>query len=635
MDTSSETEEAAAAPVSPKEEEQAIETEPEPSKAISDSLSSESHLPHIWSHYLEQLQKIDELERKLDERATRSRRRVQTILDQTPSYRNSHLRMFITHQFQNALSHQALWTLVIEGKPLVGLLDHESAARVDAEGSLSAIKKTPVDMDGSKKSYMPTAAKATAAAPGGTGTAQVGGSAGTASNPNAIAAMGSSDKYRFQGGEAEDYSLDPTFFTHFFHKMEVVFRTVYEPRTATAATPTPTKKARNKRKADRQDVNMASPGSVNPRDLRASEPTHVIWNQTNSADADAFFVQYSDHYSDRPMPPGMKFHSIVANISLYPIRPEETYKPSKKLAETLFPRHVENPFRQAAIDQADGPDAKKRRTEGEPVPQTTIPLENDIQVPALLTMKEITTAIYMYIQKKGLQDSVDKSIINLDKTLQSLFERETMNFAELRQALFAKNLISEVGKDDEPVILTYVMTKEGVSQQQPAGTTTASSQTAAEKTANTPAATMVAPEGSKPAPDIIVTPTVFSFDMDIAIPSLFHYRSRELLHKIKKREFEYTSSRTRARYLLVACRGNEDIVKTKIEQVIAGQGYAGENVPIYLALAKAAPPKSEARVAAQIDAQTCAILERLEECNRQAEAAWELVDACKELSAKS
>jgi hypothetical protein len=306
------------------------------------------------------------------------------------------------------------------------------------------------------------------------------------------------------------------------------------------------------------------------------------------------------------------------------------YKPSKKLAEALFPRHQENPWRQAAENNA-----KRTKTEGDQPTQPTIPLENDIQVPALLTMKEITSAIYTYIHSKGLQDINDKSVINFDKTLQSLFERETINFAELQQTLFAKNLVAAVGLDQEPVILTYIMKREGVSQQQPAGTITVSSKSAAEKSANTPAATMVTPHGSKPAPDITITPTVLSFDMDVAGPSLFHSRTRELLHKIKKREFEYTSSRTRARYLLVASRGNEDVVKTKIEQVVAGQGYAAENIPIFLALAKAAPADSEARVAAQIDAQTCAIVERLEECNGQAEAAWDMVDACKGLSANS
>lgn len=621
-----ETKEAVAAPVSPKEEEETTETAQEPSKPT----DTESRLPQIWSHYVQQLHKIDELERKLDERATLSRRRVQNVLDQTPSHRHSHLRMFVTHQFQNHLSHQALWTLVIEGKSLVGLLDHESAARVEEEGSLSTVNKTA-----SKKSYMPTAAKAIAAA-GGTGAPRVGGSAtATPASNTAAGSMGLSDRYRYMG-EAEDYSLDPTFFTHFFNKMEVVLRTVYQPRTSTAKTPTPTKKSRNKRKAERQDANLSPTNTVNQRELRASEPTHVVWSKSNSADADAFFVQYSDHYSDRPMPPGMKFHSIVAIITLHPIRSGTMYKPSKKLAEALFPRHQENPWRHVAVNNAAGPDAKRQRTEGEQQPTpTTIPLENDIQVPTLLTMKEISSAIDTYIQSKGLQDINDKSVINLDKTLQSLFERETMNFAELQQTLVAKNLVTAVGKDQEPVILTYVMKKEGVSQEQPTGTSTVSSQSAAEKDANTPASAMVAPHGSKPAPDITITPTVLSFDMDIDVPSLFHCRTRELLHKIKKREFGYTSSRTRARYLLVASRGNEDIIKTKIEQVVAGQGYAEENAPIFLALAKAAPPASEARIAAQIDAQTCAIVGRLEDCNRQAEAAWDLVDACKGLSANS
>jgi hypothetical protein len=565
MNFPEDTKEEVATPVSPKGESNDVEEET--------NEVARSRLPEIWAYHMAQLDRIDELERRLDEQATRSRRRVQSILDQTPANRTSHLRLFVTHKFDNALPNQSKWTLVIEGKLLVGLLDHQSAARVDNEGALSSAK------DDSTESFVPSADNPTTA---------------TSSAEGAIEA-GIRDRYQKVGDHEED-PVNPTFFTHFFNKMEVVFQTIYQLKSPPKASLSPPKKSRSaKRKADKQD-----PFSINPRDLKASDPTKIVWTKNNSADANAFFVNYSDHYSERPTPPDMKFHSVTATITLHPTRPEPLYKPSPALAEKIFPRHQDNPTRR-------GNDQKRKKTGGEQDDSPPIALENDIRIPSLLKMKEITTAIYLYIRDKKLQDANEKSIILFDKTLSELFECESMNYSELNAALLSKNLISEVGQDEKPIVLTYIMKKDTVSPQQPAGTTSASEE--------------------------VYSPTVVSFDMDVAVPSLFHYRSREMLRKIKKREFEYTSSRTKARYLLVASRGNEDIVKTKIEQAISGQGYAAENIPVFLALAKAAPPNSEARVASQIDAKTCALVERLDECSRHAEAAWDLVDACKGLAA--
>ena len=168
-----------------------------------------------------------------------------------------------------------------------------------------------------------------------------------------------------------------------------------------------------------------------------------------------------------------------------------------------------------------------------------------------------------------------------------------------------------VQRDEEPTVLTYIMNEKTTSPQQPPGTTSEE---------------MMEEEGHQHQ--------VLSFDMDVAVPILFHYRSRELLRRIKRREFEYTSSRTKARYLLVASRGDEDIVKAKLEQVVSGHGYSVENIPVFLALAKAAPPNSEARNAAQIDAKTCALVGRVDECTRRAQSAWDLVEACSDLITK-
>lgn len=564
MNSPEDTKESTATPVSPKGDSIEIEEE---TKEL-----SRSRLPEIWAHHLAKLQRIDDLERRLDEQATRSRRRVQSVLDETPAHRSSHLRMFVTHKFDNALPNQSNWTLVIEGTSLVGLLDHQCAARVDNEGALSSAKIN------SAETYVPSAATAVTA-PG--------------SAEGAIEAA-IRDRYQKVGDHEED-PINPTFFSHVFNKMEVIFQTIYQPKSPPRAALSPPKKSRStKRKAEKQD-----PFSANSRDLRASDPTKIVWTKNTSADANAFMVNYSDHYSERPTPHDMTFHSVTATITLHPSRPETLYRPSPALAEKLFPRHQDNPAKRAN-------DQKRKRTGGEQDDSPPIALENDIRIPSLLKMKEITTAFYLYIRDKNLQDPAEKSIILLDKNLSELFECESMSFADLNAALLSKNLIQAVTPEEHPIVLTYIMKKDTVSPQQP---TAAKSQR-----------------------HEVYSPTVLSFDMDVAVPSLFHYRSREMMRKIKKREFEYTSSRTKARYLLVASRGNEDIVKTKIDQAVSGQGYAEENIPVFLALAKAAPPNSEARVASQIDAKTCALVQRLDECSRQAEAAWDLVDACKGLA---
>jgi hypothetical protein len=238
---------------------------------------------------------------------------------------------------------------------------------------------------------------------------------------------------------------------------------------------------------------------------------------------------------------------------------------------------------------------KKKQEEGE----EEIPLENDIVMPSSLTIKEIVSAIFCYIQEKNLTDQDEPSVIVNDKALLSLFQCDRMNFADVQQLLFNKQLVTDVTR--EPIVLTYIMTKDSAS----------------------PSLGQPAPE----APEHI--PQVLSFDTDVYVEGVFHYRARELLRRIKRREFEYTSSRTKARNMLCSGRANHDVVNRRIEDAVVGRGYTPEHIPVWLALAKAAPPKSEARTAAQIDAKMCMLLERLEHHTRAAQAAWDVVDACR------
>jgi hypothetical protein len=214
-------------------------------------------------------------------------------------------------------------------------------------------------------------------------------------------------------------------------------------------------------------------------------------------------------------------------------------------------------------------------------------------------MKEIVSAIFFYIQEKRLQDELEPSVIVNDKILANLFQCDRMNFADVQQLLFSKELVADASK--EPIVLTYIMTQDTASPS----------------------------FGEPPSDHPERIPSVLSFDTDVYVEGVFHYRARELLRRIKRREFEYTSSRTRARNLLVAGRANDELVRERIEDTVCGRGYTAEHIPVWLALAKAAPAKSEARAAAQMDAKMCLLLERLEHHSRAAQAAWDVVNACR------
>jgi SWIB/MDM2 domain len=523
-----------------------------------------SRIPEIWANFYRRLEQIEQLENKVDEHVKSFRRRVGCILDQTPSYRRSHLRLFVTHKCE-----PAAWTLVIEGKLLVGLLDHANALKVDKEGPFVRGEKEDPKNKPRAHDVLPTVQEA------GDGKDRV--------------------KVRSVGDIEED-PVEPTLFTHTFDKLEVSFQTVWQPETAPQSFSglTPPKKSRKRR----SETPPPMP-SVSAKYLRSSRPTTIGWTKDQSGDAHAFHLQYTP----QDAPDSLKMHSVVATIALYPTLGQTLYRPSPALAEKFFPKHS------TGLD----PRAVKRRrmAEGAEEDNSTVPLENDIYVPSNLTMNEIVQCLLIYITDKNLRDEADKSLILCDKVLATLLECDSLNFGDLQATLLAKNLVTLVQAEDDPILLTYIMKSNTSSQQD-----------------ISPQATNVdLPEGH--------VQQVLSFDMDVIIPSFFHWRAREIMRRYKRREFEYTSSRTKGRYALVASRGNEDLIKTKIGECISGQGYLEENAPIFLALAKSAPANSEARGAAQIDAKTCSLIGRLDECTKHAQAAWDLVEDCRRLASQN
>jgi len=659
-----------------------------------------SRVPEIWSRFFRRLEKIEELEMRLDEHVSRSRRRIMNLLEQTPSHRRTHLRMFVSHFFDR---FKGIWTLSIEGKLLVGNIDHVNAAKVDSEGVMTArvIAEEKEDEKKSKKKKRSNK-KSTAlsdnkdASEGGAQSSSNTLGVNTASNNNATAPTATPDRSQpsYRIGEKEEDPVPPLTFTHCFDKLKVTFRTIYQPRVPTLgktnasslSSSSFSKKSRsNKRKSSGQQA-QEEPVALNPKLLKASKPTKMVWRKSNSIDSHAFFVKYNNHFSERPPPPGMRFHSIVAKIELYPIRPGTRIGMSKHqfqhqqdidakpvyqivhpvLAKRFFPRHGLESKNGAGVSQSKANDLdgtkigdndnnpqKQESSHPMAVSDDPIPLENDIRVPSFLTYNEISMSIFRYIQDNKLHDPTDRSNILCDKLLTEIFEVESMSFGQLKQLLIQKKLIKRAGAPSSPdakfaspqkgsgsnsskeepvmpVVLTYVMNEQTTSPHVPTGyeeeTKKPDESSSAVSAANASAIAKRRAAYSTPE-DPDHNPTVLSFDMDVAIPSFFNYRARDLLRRVKKREFEYTTCRTKARYLLVAAKGNEDTIKTRIEKAVSGQGYEVENIPVFLALAKAAMPHSEAREAAQIDARTCDIVGRVEEANRSVELAWEEVEA--------
>jgi hypothetical protein len=596
------------------------------------SITATSQVPAIWQRFFRHMERIDHLEKQVEEHVSRKRRRLQNLSEQMPSHRRTNVRVFVTHQFD---PYTGIWTVVLEGKLLIGNLDHASASKVDKEGVMTV--REEVTDDEQEKTQ----------------------------TKKAIADTNTPDRNQYKIQAEEETPVEPVLFTHLFDKLEVSFRTIYQPRTPSIPSYDASFSAKKSRSAKRKTPQPETEAQVNPADLRASPPTKLVWNkhanaasassQPSTQDAHAFCVRYNNHFSERPPPPDQKFHSIVADIRLYPTRPPIRHGNDANVAPLYHIVH--DKFRDAFFAGKYGGGTKEDKKAGgngvvgqAAVPsyptdssQYTVPLENEIQIPLLLSYNEIVMALFRYIQDRDLCDPKDRSLVVCDKVLTDVLGVESVNFGYMKQLLLEKNLIKSVASGPtqntaamqypghaanqkppepvHPVCLTYVMNEKSTSLQVPVGF-----QEVQEESASNPR--RIAPIVQD---DPLHSPSVLSFDLDVAVPSLFNYRIRELLLNVKKREFEYTTCRTKARYLLVAAKGNEDVIKTRIEQAISGQGYEAENIPVFLALARAAHPFSEARVAAQIDAKTCDLMERVKETSAKAAAAWEAVEAIQQL----
>jgi hypothetical protein len=141
------------------------------------------------------------------------------------------------------------------------------------------------------------------------------------------------------------------------------------------------------------------------------------------------------------------------------------------------------------------------------------------------------------------------------------------------------------------------------------------------------------PEPLEVDPNNVSQPAVLSVDVDVQVLGLYHDRTRELLRRVKRREFEYTSSRTKALKMVTSSLSSSSMLESLVKdsllgQIVSGRGVSAPHVPLLLALAKTAPPGSEARHAAHADARMSLLLDRIQHHSRLAAACWDLVSTC-------
>ena len=616
---------------------------------------ADSRLESIWLDHLAQYRRIDDLEKRIDEHASRLRRRVVNVLETTPSHRLSHLRLFVSHHDRSPASealvsaHAAAaatttstdssnskprkWTLAIEGKLLIDHLDHESAKAFDDRLKEEFQKRHGVSADHSSLAIA-TSVNTTNTSP--------------SEEEEAIAAIK---------------------FTHFFDKVVAQFQSVYQPITEAASasgqtagatgpsTPkasTPKASASNKksRSAKRQKtattsaVEVEEPAPVDPRLLTYSDPQEFTWNKTittitnaipaegnkpgkpagittstTTKDAHAFFI----HYESPPPSAGMMLYGSIATVQLYPSRgPDQRYKPSKDFAKAFFPKHIvaipppvlpttsiaeaKKADEDEQDDESATPSKYKRRAPTPPAHQTgPHALENAVHVPTSLTMKEILTSLYTYIHDHKLTAENDPTLIENDKKLQGLFQCESMRFHELQTQLMQSKLILLLPKP-APIVVKYLMK------------------------ANTviPGTSSDVQDGAAAPPEILAAPITTDLHNDVYVPNLLPSRARECLRRIKHRELDYTGSRTKARYLIMASKAkDESVVKAKLDQAICGTTIG--DLDVLACLAKAAAPHSEARTVAELDAKIAFLLDQVEASQQAAQQAWDLVDLCRDM----
>lgn len=267
---------------------------------------------------------------------------------------------------------------------------------------------------------------------------------------------------------------------------------------------------------------------------------------------------------------------------------------------------------------------------GEAPPQ--VKLEEKEGVPNTITMDEAVAAVFFYVRSRRLQDPQDASIINNDEQLSKLFGCNRMLLSAVRPLLIQKGLLVKVEPCTHPIIFNYAMTPDGKEPLTPkkadaAPTKGDDAKSGRRRISATEKAASAEEEEEEEPP----MQTMLSCDIDIQVPNLYHNRSKDVLRRIKNREFEYTSARTRAFRSLLTTFVHEDTARQVLGDAARGRGYAPYHKKAWMALAQGAVEGGEAQKAAMIDLRTTSLVEKLEERCAMAQGFASVVQACKGL----
>jgi len=611
--------------------------------------SSRSRLPEIFDSYQKSLQKIDAIERQLEEKVTEKRHRAINLLDEIPSYRKSTLRLYISHHCDletvevpisppvpatpvanenaNAITNanananvegtdtspaavpneiktkevkKNKWNIEIEGRLLIGHKDHEAAELLEKSAKVLAKKEG--------RSYV------------------------TQSDVTSDANMTSRERAatRFMHDREGEDPVLPIKFAHFFDRVSVSFQTYQkksELKNAASFTPG---KPRSKRGTNPSRKQAPTPPVRKENYTTNGVVSSLFWNRQRNNPSNPSSVQnaldtnaYHAIYNDDLEPEGYE-NKIIATIRLHRRWQEQRYRPSNAFCIALLPSFL--PKKQLPTAMTNHP------TNGVQAPPPPPPVSNDINVPSLMTIDDGLQFFHHYIKKNNLLDANDLSTVNNNPVLEELFGCKTMNVSSIQSLFLSRKLMvpSILGTaEDCPIVLTYVMKKENA---------TNSKNRTDGKDADSGSSTDMMGESSpkrrrmstSPVPQEDVeepTANLLSCDIDIDVPHLYHGRTRDILRRIKIREYEYTSCRTKALRTVEYSRANEDIIKERLENIVKGKALTSNHLPVLAALAKAAPD-SEARKAAHFDAKTTLLVDRLVEHSQKAKSCWDIIDNC-------
>jgi len=640
------------------------------------------------------MKQLDELESRIANRVASLRRRATHLVEEVPTHRRTHMRIFISHRLQegdddkdkkasasstavaapaasaaanrqqpagkpgggkdfgNLLQSAAhenaqrqaadeeeartkeseaadgpkkgirRWTLVIEGGLLIKHLDHVSAKEVDRRLEnglpiLGCMQDADDDSDGAHQKGGPM------------------------------------KRELWPGGVAErqdEKVIDPLIFTHLFDKLEVEMSIV--------------------KKAKKTEV--APPSSKKT----------FTWERSkaNTPDTNAFFVVHDEEHEFKPMG-GKVFKSefnvdhIDAKIKLFRRQgDEENFIPTPKMCELFFPSFIGMKSDGDMKSKDKTKKSKKRKltlsvsgssldksaistqsswvdpsssmlpnagaTEnnvvatgvaaiGETPPQ--VMLEEKEGVPNTITMDEAVAAVFFYVRTRGLQDPQDASIINNDEQLSKLFGCNRMLLSAVRPLLIQKGLLVKVEPCTHPIIFNYAMTPDGKEPLTSKKTDVApekivdDAKSGRRRTSTVEKSASAEEEEEEEAP----MQTMLSCDVDVQVPNLYHNRSKDVLRRIKNREFEYTSARTRAFRSLLTTFVHEETARQVLGDAARGRGYAPYHKKAWMALAQGSVEGGEAQKAAIIDLRTTSLVEKLEERCSMAQGFANIVQACK------